>query len=188
MKKYYTLNDLANLVTWDQVDRAIKYFYPTDHNHYKHLFWRIRKWPKARVPKGEYLIIQGGLPDPNSEFFKKYGEKYLADMKAGDDGPYYGVNLKKVNDEMTWAVSFTPWKIFVNWPIWPDTLTHYNPEEIVAHVIWEMTFYGGEAEMMHHAKAIKKAVKEIKSGKAKTVPMDKDWIKKMKKKIMTPND
>jgi hypothetical protein len=180
MTKYYTLRELANLVVWKDVKRAVRYFYPSDHSNYEKLFYRIQKWPKAKVPAGEFLMIQGGLMDPNSEWFKKYGEKYIADIKAGDDNAYYSVNMKKVDEEIVYGVSFTKWKTLVNWPIWPDTLTHYNPQEIVAHVLWEMTFYGGEAETQAQAKNLQRMVKEIESGKAKTIPAD-DFIKKLKK-------
>jgi hypothetical protein len=178
MTKYYTIRELANLVCWKDVDRAIKYFYPTDHSHYEKLFKRIQKWPKCKTKAGEYLVVSGGFPDPNTEYWKKYGQKYLDDMKTGDEKPYYGVSIKKDGDEMSWSASFVKWKTIVNMPILMDTLMHYNPEEIVAHVIWEITFYGPEPEMNKHAKEVMSAVKEVKSGKAKCVPFDINKFKK----------
>jgi hypothetical protein len=171
MNKKLAVRDIVNYVKWRDVKRAIRYYYPTDHNNYEKLFYKIAKMPRFKTEPGETLVVGGGLA-VKTEWFEKYGQKYLDDLKTGDESMYYSVNLKKVGEPYTYSMSFIKWKKFVNYPIDLDTLENFNFVDIIAHVLWEMTFYGSETETQKHAKKLHKMVDEIKSGKAKTEPLN----------------
>lgn len=180
MNKKLAVRDIVNYVKWRDVKRAIKYYYPTDHNNYEKLFYKIGKMPRFKTEPGETLVITGGLW-MEGDWFEKYGQKFLNDMITGDESQYYSVNLKKAGEEFTYSMSFIKWKKFVNYPIDFDTLNHFTFIDIIAHVLWEMTYYGSEAETQKHAKKLHKIVDEIKSGKAKTEPLNmKKYVNKAK--------
>ena len=168
-----SIKDIAPLLKWKDVKRAIKFHYPEDKNNYDKLFARLQtKIPKVRTKLGEFLQVYGGI-DIKSEWWanpKWGGQKYLGDIKNGNECGYYGIHMKKEGDDTNWAISFLKWDYLANMPIHPDTLLHYTFEDIIAHFIWEITFYGSEKQMKKHGKELMRRVKNIKTGKAKTMP------------------
>lgn len=158
-------------VKWEDVKRAIKYHYPTDKNNYEDLFYSLAKKKALPVSKNDFLVVEGGIKT-DTEWFKKYGKKFLKDLSIGDEEQYYAINIDKRGDDMSWSCSFVPWGQMINIPIHPKTLEYFTMVDIVAHFIWEITFYGDEKEMSKHAKELLKTCKEIKAGEAKTVPID----------------
>lgn len=166
------IREIIKLVKWKDVKRAIKFHYPTDKNDYEGLFYDLAKMPKVKVKNNEYLNIQGGF-DIKSEWFKKYGKKYLEDLAKGDEKTYYKIDMKIIpplqNNHIYYSISFIPWKKLVNMKINPDTLLNFTLEDIIAHFIWEITYYGNEKQMNKCAKKLLKQVKRItKSNHEKT--------------------
>jgi hypothetical protein len=136
--------DLANLVKWKKVKRAIKYFYPTDKNDYEALFYEIQKYPKLTLKdKNERIVLHSTF---NSIM---ESDKELA------DNIFYSIATNK------YSLSFRFWKEVANIPIEKETLQRYVLEDILAHFIWEITYYGTENQMQKKSKSLMKSVKEI---------------------------
>ena len=167
------IKDIAPIVKWKDVKKAIKYHYPHDKNDYEKLFVRLQtKIPKVRIKKGEFLEVYGGI-DIKSEWWanpKWGGQKYLDDIKNGDECEYYGIHMKKEGDDTNWSISFIKWDYLASMPIHPETLKAYTFVDIIAHFIWEITFYGPEKQMEKHGKELLKRVSKIKKEAKKKMP------------------
>ncbi len=166
-----TVSDILQVVSWKDVKRALKYHYPTDKSDYTSAFeglkkLKIKPWPKG---KREYLDISlGGF------FFAPEGLKRIANRKKleeFDTEQYYSPSIKRENDKdkQNWSTSFVPWTKIMGMILTKETTEHHTLPEIVAHVIWDITFYGNEAQMKKTGKEMfkraAKAIKEIKATK-----------------------
>ena len=136
-----TIKDIAKFVAWPEVNRAVKYFYPKDRSNYLPVFKQIRVWG-SNVTK------------PTSK------EQLVLRVKGrGIDTPaetWYGINTNK------YSLSFRKWKEICNIPISTATLEHYKYEDILAHFIWEITFYGPEKKMEETGKELMRRAKDVK--------------------------
>jgi hypothetical protein len=164
-----TVIDIAKVVKWKDVKRALRYYYPEDKSDYTSLFERIRamkikEWPKG---KREYLVIDigGWFFMPDAMWRIKNAEK----LQDSDTETYPSVWLAKEGDKTHWAMSFMPWQDAASLIISKETLSSFTLPEIVAHFIWEITFYGGEDESLKLGEEINKraedAIKQIEAGK-----------------------
>ena len=166
MKKEFTISvrDILRnkLVKWENVRDAIKYHYPSDKSNYKKLFKELGEKRKKQTAKGEWLVVESGI-DISDDWFKKDGINsfYFESLKGGDEEEYYSVNIMKEGEKYTYSCSFVPWIDMVNFPIHPLTFRHITMTDIVAHLIWEITFYGPEDKMKKQGKELEKISKDI---------------------------
>lgn len=65
---------------------------------------------------------------------------------------------KKTDDKVSYALDFTPWSEWLTFKIHSKTVSTYSHDEIVAHCLWEMTYYGNEVQTRTVARLLKKAV------------------------------
>ena len=122
--------DLIKFTRFEEVDRAIRFFYPDDTNNYRKAFKIVKEIGSQEPRSKEYLVIS-----------------MVFDTKYPDDC-YYSMSTNK------YSMSFSKWSELANLPIGKDTLAHYRPVEIVAHFIWEITFYGTEKESLDTGKGL----------------------------------
>ena len=185
-KKGITVKDILKnkYVQWKDVNKSIKYHYLSDKNNYEELFYDLGKMRCKPIKKGEWLVVKGGF-DYTAEWFEEKGKSYdffMEDVMDKDIGQYYSLELRVEGEDMPYGVSFIPWGKMVNYPIDLETFKHFKMVDIVAHFIWEITFYGPEEESIKIGtgltKTIKKLKKDIKKGTAKTKPLDE--VKKKK--------
>jgi hypothetical protein len=52
--------------------------------------------------------------------------------------------LELPDQEMPYALDVTPWEDWLGMQIDPSSLQRFDPAELVAHCLWEMTFHGFE--------------------------------------------
>lgn len=142
-KEKITIRDMILHLEWKHVKRAIKYFYPTDRNNYEPVFEQLKTIPKRKYKDPKEFIEVNCIWDLVPENFK---EKY--------NETYYRIATNK------YSMSFRRWKDLVNIPISEETLKHYTPVDIVAHFIWETTFYGNEKDTAKVEKKVFGAYKE----------------------------
>lgn len=134
--------DIAKVVKWVDVKRALDYFYPEDKNNYESLFKKIQKFRKQKQKDKDEVIE-----------IKTHDESFC-DTK--DFKRYYSVSTNR------YSLSFRPWLKVSNIEISEDTINHYTLPEILAHFIWEITFYGDESSMKKRGKALLDSMKEAK--------------------------
>ena len=158
---HVSIKDICEWTKWKHVKRALKYFYPTDKNNYEKLFYRFCDMKPAKVEPGDYLNMYGGICVDPKYFFNKWGRKFIEDLKSGDDYVVYGIDW--VRNDKKWSVSFMPWNYLASLPITVDALGHYSPEDIIAHFLWEITWYGNEKQMAKSKKELMRRVKKVKN-------------------------
>jgi hypothetical protein len=184
-----TVKDIiaGGYVKWKDVNKAVKFHFPGDKNNYEDLFYKIGKMKKVPTKKGESLIITGGI-DYTEKWFQESGQKWYLDEIKNDNSPEaYHICIKKEGEEMTYSCSFVRWAYMASLPIEPMTFKHLSMFQIVACFLWEITFYGDEETMLKHGKKLNSIVKEIKSGKAKTVEVEKTAVGVLYKKLEKKN-
>ncbi len=144
-----TILDIIKKLKWVDVRRAIKYYYPVDKNNYESLFYDLQKYKKqAPKDKNEYIEIKCFKM---GEYVLKQKDP-IGEMLEDD---YYSMATNK------YSMSFRKWRELVNIPISEDTINHYKFQDILAHFIWEITFYGNEKETKKTANEIFKQSKKI---------------------------
>lgn len=79
------------------------------------------------------------------------------DSVCGKDGTLIDDTMG--NQEVTYAIEFTDWAEWLGMDIDPETLSNYTEVDILAHCLWEMTFFAYSRE------DIKKVMAEIKHGR-----------------------
>jgi len=142
--------DIAKLVSWNDVRKNMSFFYKGKWNNYEKIFKQIQKTKKAKHKDLEEFIevVCGGdynLIEKDERFFSISTNKY--------------------------SMSFRPWKILSNIPFSEETLRRYPPEQLLAHFIWEITWFGSESNTKKEAKQLFKRVKEIKKAHLSSTPL-----------------
>jgi hypothetical protein len=161
MKSKITIIDIAKTVEWSKVVKALKYYYPEDKNDYLPVFNKLKTYKKT-------------APKDSKEKFNIYvsNKKVIEFAKNIKDiveyYNYYSMSTITPRSRYgCYSMSFRPWKETASLPVAEQTLYHYRLEEIIAHYIWEITFYGTEQDMKKEGKKLfemeKEAKKQIKS-------------------------
>ena len=163
-KKDLSPKDIAQLVKWSEVKRALDYHYPNYKNNYKKLFERIQNTKKIKIEEGLKIEIYGGLDIESEWYDSDYGLKFMEDLKSGEESLYYGVHLIDKNNK-SWSTSFQAWNSMINTSISHDTLKHYMFSEILAHFMHDLTFFGDEKRMKKIAKNVFDSARKIEKQK-----------------------
>lgn len=153
-----TMRDLSRLVQLADVKRALQFHYPDQKGLRKKaddVLFKIKTCKKMTPEKAGKLTIRCvGL----SPFVSTKDDMYDA-----------GYSISDVRRKMPWSLSFRSWTELSNIPIEKETLMRYTMEEILAHFIWEITWYGSERDSLEMGKKIMsdadKAIEEIKKKK-----------------------
>ena len=151
--------DLAKKVPWKDVKRALKYYYPEDKNDYEDIFLGMQKL-KSKKHKDPKEFLEVYCIDPYDSLYPMW-KKDNRDVEEIMMENYYGIHTNK------FSLSFRQWKEVFNIPIAVETLKHHKYCDILAFLLWEITFYGMEKEMEKHGKELMKSVVECKKDMVK---------------------
>lgn len=124
-----TLKELVGKHAWDEVEGALARYYVPNAG-YPLAYERLRKLESA--PAEGRIVVQ----------------------KAGDSGVevLYGAACD-VGDDDLYGLDFTDWRECLGMEIDPLTLEWCSGPEILAHVLWEITFYGYSNEEVQAKKS-----------------------------------
>jgi hypothetical protein len=136
--------ELIQTTHWKNIQRALLEAYPDlDIAGYKHVFTQLR----TLEPVENTMRIRLTWIEP-----KNLGDERYVDVN-GTDGTRFK-DLEKSSTfvtasqqstdehEVAFGLDFKPWNEWLGMNIEPDSLEQFSDEEIVAHCLWEMTFYG----------------------------------------------
>ncbi len=143
-----SIRDIIKFCKWEDVKKSLCYYYKYTNKQaesYKSVFEAIGKYRKYSYKNNENEYIEiciGGF------------RELFIDEDGLDE--FYNCSTDK------YSLSFRSWKKVANLPIKNETINHYLYHEIIAHFIWEITFYGTEQDAKEKAKKLSKRVKEIK--------------------------
>jgi len=118
-----TVQELFRAVCWPTVERAVRKLYPDDVDDIPGLriaFAYIRGCHPRPNPEGWCLVVEP--PKPGKEWFD------VVAVWPGD-GTRYGMD-------------FQTFEVWAGMDVSEQTLGGFPPAEIVAHMLWEMTFWG----------------------------------------------
>jgi len=139
------VTDIVKQVEWKDVKKALRYFYPTDKNDYEQLFYKIQRFRSRDVDPDDHLIVNIGGTDKGVDPFN-------GNITNG----FYSTYTTK------YSCSFRNPRELANLRISDETLSHYRFEEIIAHFLWEVTFFGDEARTKREGNKLKKIGQKIR--------------------------
>jgi len=180
----YRIIDLAKEIPFKDVAKALRYHYAIPKiekktmSRYEEIMEEMSKYkinPEENLDEQLEIILHTAYA-----YFNKKDKKWITLTEFGEE--YYSAGMKKRGENCGYAIDFTRWEIASNWVISKKTMDSYTPSEILAHFLWEMTFSGyTQAPIQKRMKGLQKMVKDIESGKAKTIPYKKGDFKVKKK-------
>lgn len=144
-----TLKDLINGTTPEKVIDELLLAYPeslADKHHYLEVINYIKATPSKTFDE---FVINIALIDPENE------EDYEEDI---DEAAYISVSGYSIKEDLHFALGFTRWEEWANAQIVLQENLEINTEELIAILIYEMTFYGFNQD------EIANELKEMESG------------------------
>ena len=139
---------------WGEIRPAIVRLYPNDQKNisgFKMVFEQLQTLMPAET--NMRIILK--------EVFDEFeNERYTC--VSGVDGtlkreenPEIFKDDKIGNQEVSYGIEFTDWEEWLGMDIDPESTSNYHETDIIAHCLWEMSFYGYTQE------AIKKTIDTI---------------------------
>lgn len=141
----------------DDVAHAILRVYPDQDKNiegYKHVFDSLKLLTPTQT---DMRIVIENIWDPSTK-------EYYPDV-SGKNGTLVGEHTPKGEDdansdqEQSFGIEFQEWSEWLDMELDANTLENFSEEEIIAHCLWEMTFFGYTQE------EIQKTLDEIKEAR-----------------------
>lgn len=148
-----TVGELFRELSWKAVKKAIVTLYPDERPAlpaYKEVFIQVRQKEPSIDESGMTLHVKFV---PESDFSEAH----------------YSVDGKIPGDNDSYALDFSTFSQWAAYPLSEEALTFLHPEEIAAHVLYEMTFHGFSDDVVQQKKReLEEAVEEAETGKTLT--------------------
>jgi hypothetical protein len=136
--------ELIQTTHWKNIKRALLEVYPDlDTAGYKHVFAQLRSlepvknsmqirltWIEPKHDSDERYVDVNGIDGTRFKDLEKSTTFTVASQQLSDDR------------EVTFGLDFKPWDEWLGMNLEPNSLEQFSHEEIIAHCLWEMTFYG----------------------------------------------
>ena len=146
--------ELVYKYKWDEICSVLISLYPNDQKNisgFKMVFEQLQTLMPAET--NMRIILK--------EVFDEFeNERYTC--VSGVDGtlkreenPEIFKDDKIGNQEVSYGIEFTDWEEWLGMDIDPESTSNYHETDIIAHCLWEMSFYGYTQE------AIKKTIDTI---------------------------
>lgn len=122
-----TVQELFRTVCWPAVERALRHLYPDDASSlpgFRKVFAYVRRCTPE--PNLERWCVAVEPPEPERDWFS------VVAHKPGDDTRY--------------GMDFQTFEAWAGTDVAEETLRGLPLAEVVAHILWEMTFWGYDNE------------------------------------------
>lgn len=132
--------ELIDKYTWDDVWAALIRLYPDQEKSldgYRYVFATLRTLQPA---ESQMRICLADVPERDGESYTDVSGRNGSLRK--DNNPEIYKDDEIGNQEEVWGLDFVDWAEWLSMTIDPGTLARYPEAEILAHCLWEMTFYG----------------------------------------------
>lgn len=141
-----TLAELTAATRWTEIKAALAWLYPDDRaqlDEYRRVLRELRALrPEAGSMRIAIECATRLEPDeePALEVIGRDGtcNRDLEDFAHWDER----ARAEHGADQTTWSLAFHPWREWLGMTIEPATLEAHSPAHVVAHCLYEMTFYG----------------------------------------------
>lgn len=125
-------------------------------------------------------------PDSTESEFELHIEQ-MSPLRP-DEQPYWDVWCSKQADPERYGLDLSRWEEWLALRVPESLIDTMTATEIVAHCIWDMTFYGFTRERIAETRAeLDRRMKEIDEGKAELIPWD-DVKERLRAKFGSPTE
>jgi hypothetical protein len=184
MDKVYTLNDIVMTVDTKKTLESLIRFYPDQKDKidkYNSVLKLLEDIEPAENKNGVYIIIQDMFD--TCQWCIKSKEKGIDICSSCTEDKNMYTNIcgwKDDNSNRHYSLELTPWDEWLGMYIKEDILQKLNREDILAHILWEMTFMGfTQEDIKAQADSFFNTIEGIKNGTIKTIPLE-DLLKDLK--------
>lgn len=149
------LAELACNCDWDSIRSAILRLYPDDRKNmagFESVFERLQTLTPA-ITKMR-IVLEEVFDDVENERYTHVCGKDGTLKK--EENPEIFKDDQIGNQEVSYGIEFVEWEEWLGMDIDPESLSKYSETDIIAHCLWEMSFYGYTQE------AIRKQAKQLK--------------------------
>lgn len=158
-----TVSELFRETCWDKVKDELVELYPeTEENlaAFEEVYNKIFSIISSSNSDTTYLVsIKTVTEEDGTVWEDVFG--YFVEKGVVDWNNTYGLDLSLI----------TEWADFL---VDPNLLLSYQPEEIVAHILWEATFYGfSDEEILNFRKKLEYGIEELKKNPEKGILWEK---------------
>ena len=159
--------ELLEDITWEEIKESLEKLDVKNLEDYRNVYLNLLSLEPTETDTR--LCIVWIPPDGkfvDDGYWDIHGRNGKLHKDTEDAELFPNVSEEFLNSEVTWALEFNKWCEFLGMEI--DTETANNIElsraDIVAHILYEMTFIGyEEEEIQDKANELKEAVEEIKN-------------------------
>ena len=182
--------ELLDDTSWSQIEEALKRLYDvTDHN-FEGYMNVVQKLSTMNPKESQMRICINWVP-PDGKFVDNgYWDVHGKDgtlHKDTDDVKFFpNAGEEFLNSEVTYALEFSKWCEFLGMEIDTDTANNIelSKADIVAHILYEMTFVGyEEEEIQEKANELKKRAEEIENMSEEELKKNTITIEELKEKL-----
>ncbi len=152
--------ELVYKYKWDEICPVLISLYPNDQQNiagFKMVFEQLRTLTLSET--NMRIILE--------EVFDEFENEWYTCVSGRDgtlkkeENPEIFKDDKIGNQEVAYGIEFVDWEEWLGMDIDPEAISNYSETDIVAHCLWEMTFYGYTQE------AIKKTIDTININREK---------------------
>ena len=158
-----TLRDLLKECNRNKVMNILqKEYYPKESDHFNEIYTCYDSvW--------ETLMFKE--LNPNKEY-----EIYIRKLEMEDESRHTDVCLYCPEDEMTYAIDLTSWEDLIDYKI-KTKHDKIDTHEALAHILWEITFYGfSEYKITQEKVKLEKQIERLESGEEELVELNLDEL------------
>ena len=130
------------------------------------------KFPEEKIKEADqgYLHVYYELQSLKKKPSEEYQIYICREEDAGGE-KFIDVALYCAEDEQVYAIDLTPWEDLIDAEIKNDT--EFQQDKVLAHILWEITFYGFRAERVKLERIkLKELCDRIDSGEEKLTPWE----------------
>ena len=157
------MKNLLKKFTDEEILLRLFELYPDQEKSLKGYMLTLKELRETRPKKSKMKICVSTVIDDLAE--------------EDEDKEYVHVDGYLRGSKWHYAIEYSPWAEWLGMEVTKKSLKNFTELDIVAYCLWEMTWSGySDKEVQKNYKDIiettAKAMKDIKSGKAKTVPWE----------------
>lgn len=149
-----TVQELFRAVSWDDVAGCIARLYPDNVESltgYEKVFHEVRECKP--------------VPDPQET-------AVCVELVEDDNGNYYNVYGRVPGEDECFALDLCLFKEWAGYLVDEELPRMMDLSEIVAHILWEMTFHGfSEEDILARRRELEECVREAKEHPERCVPL-----------------
>jgi len=139
------LINLINQYGWPEIENILFAIYPdqsTNAREYQEVYSRLKVL--SPIPTNMRIVIEKTRDElSGASYDNLYGKN---GELVRDHQPHPYPESVKDHGEISWALDFTDWAQWLAMEIDPQTLANYSEPEVIAHCLYEMTFYSYHEE------------------------------------------